>query len=79
MIKPLFWPLARYFGTVIGLGFVFGLSAAEGQTSSPLPVNSFFGLPAVGMPRLSPDGSKIAFLFPHEGRMALGVFDRASK
>jgi dipeptidyl aminopeptidase/acylaminoacyl peptidase len=46
---------------------------------APVPINSFFGLPAVGMPRLSPDGSKIAFLFPHEGKMALGVFDRATK
>lgn len=44
--------------------------------ATPLPIESFFGLPAVRQPRLSPDGTKIAFLFPHEGRMALGIFDR---
>ena len=29
-------------------------------------------------PRFSPDGRKIAFLFLHEDRFALGVFDRAT-
>lgn len=51
------------------------LRAAEDR----IPINQFFGLPAVSMPRLSPDGTKIAFLYPHEGRMALGLFDRATK
>jgi len=53
------------------------LPRAPGNPSS-LPVSAFFGLPNVAQPRLSPDGSKIAFLFPHEGRMALGLFDRKS-
>ena len=61
--------------------------AADSAKSAPstpaapatIPINTFFGLPAVRMPRLSPDGTKIAFLFPHEGRMALGLFERASK
>jgi dipeptidyl aminopeptidase/acylaminoacyl peptidase len=42
------------------------------------PAEQFFGLPQVRQPRLSPDGSKIAFLFPQDRKLALGVFDRAS-
>jgi dipeptidyl aminopeptidase/acylaminoacyl peptidase len=58
------------------------LGAADSRADQPgpaprVPLEAFFGLPNVQQPRLSPDGSKIAFLFPHEGRMALGVFDRA--
>lgn len=45
---------------------------------TPPTIEQFFGLPNVRQPRLSPDGKKIAFLFPHEKRMALGVFDRAT-
>ncbi len=45
----------------------------------PAPtIEQLFGLPNVRQPRLSPDGRKIAFLFPHEKKMALGVFDRAT-
>lgn len=60
---------------------IFALAAllGHGAESPRIPVNAFFGLPAVSMPRLSPDGKKIAFLFPHEGRLAVGVFDRATK
>lgn len=59
-------------------------SAAEKAESSssppsPIPVDEFFSLPNLRQPRLSPDGSKIAFLFPHEKKMALGIFDRATK
>ena len=49
--------------------------------TAPLPaptIEQLFGLPNVRQPRLSPDGRKIAFLFPHEKKMALGVFDRAT-
>jgi len=66
------------------LGFLSALAigalSLRGQPppSAPLPISAFFGLPNVAQPRLSPDGSKIAFLFPYEGRMALGLFDRAS-
>lgn len=56
-----------------------GFAALRAATDKPIPVNQMFGLPAVSMPRLSPDGTKIAFLYPFEGRMALGVFDRATK
>lgn len=45
---------------------------------TPPTIDQFFGLPNVRQPRLSPDGKKIAFLFPHEKRMALGVFDRTT-
>ena len=58
-------------------------AAQPGSTTpkpgDPIPIESFFALPQIRQPRLSPDGSKIAFLFPQEKRMALGVFDRASK
>lgn len=46
--------------------------------TTPPTIDQFFGLPNVRQPRLSPDGKKIAFLFPHEKRMALGVFDRTT-
>lgn len=45
----------------------------------PVPIADLFSLPNVRSPRLSPDGKKIAFLFPHEHRMALGYFDRDTK
>src|SRR5688572_2163979 len=53
-------------------------STAAAETPSPVSPEQVFGLPNVRQPRLSPDGRKIAFLFPHEKKMALGVFDRAS-
>ena len=54
------------------------LAAAAPPVGAPT-IEQLFGLPQVRQPRLSPDGSKIAFLFPHEKKMALGVFDRATK
>src|SRR4051812_37147705 len=48
------------------------------EPPTPSAADKFFAQPNVRQPRLSPDGSKIAFLFPHEKRMALGIFDRAS-
>ena len=61
-----------------GLAAVTGLALAADPPAPP-PVEELFGLPQIRQPRLSPDGSKIAFLFPHEKKMALGVFDRATK
>src|SRR5437868_14702441 len=59
-------------------GVIFGAGAIV--AAEPLiPASAFFGLPNVRAPRLSPDGRKIAFLFPNEGRMALGLFDRQTK
>ncbi|HUR59700.1 MAG TPA: prolyl oligopeptidase family serine peptidase [Opitutaceae bacterium] len=55
------------------------LGSVRGADQTPIPIKSFFGLPEVSAPRLSPDGKKIAFLFPHEGKLALGVFERGSK
>lgn len=49
------------------------------KAARQLPTETFFSLPDIRQPRLSPDGSMIGFLFPHEGKMALGVFDRATK
>ena len=46
------------------------------KSARQLPTETFIGSPDVRQPRLSPDGSKIALLFPHEGKMALGLFDR---
>jgi len=44
--------------------------------SAAIPVAAFFDHSKVSSVRLSPDGQKIAFLFPYEGRRALAVFDR---
>jgi dipeptidyl aminopeptidase/acylaminoacyl peptidase len=66
--------------TRIGLllvALLSGLPAAE-PPAPPTP-EQIFGLPQVSQARLSPDGTKIAFLFPHEKKMALGLFDRATK
>ena len=63
------------------LGWLLALVVASVRAAdpTPIPINAFFGLPGVSAPRLSPDGTKIAFLFPHEGRMALGMLDRGTK
>jgi hypothetical protein len=61
-----------------GCAVAAGLHAAVSPAAEPIPAESYFGLPAVRAPRLSPDGKTIAFLFPLEGRMALGCFDRAT-
>lgn len=58
---------------------VVALASPSPGADSPLPIESFFSQSLVRQPRLSPDGKKIAFLFPHEKKMALGVFDRATK
>lgn len=55
---------------------LLGFGASASGKDAPLPVKMFFGLPKVRQPQLSPDGTKIAFLLPHENRMALAVFDR---
>jgi dienelactone hydrolase len=52
---------------------------AADSSPPPIPTEQLFALPQVRQPRLSPDGTKIAFLFPHEKKMALGVFERATK
>ena len=54
------------------------LLAAAHAAEAILPIESFFSLPAISSPALSPDGTKIAFLFPKDHRMALGLFDRKS-
>ncbi|MBI5693353.1 MAG: S9 family peptidase [Verrucomicrobia bacterium] len=54
-------------------------ATAATPTSPPPPtIEQLFGLPQVRQPRVSPDGRRIAFLFPHEKKLALGVFDRSS-
>lgn len=68
----------------LGLGLVWlALAPFAGveklAAAEPPPVDTFFSPPNVRSPRLSPDGRKIAFLFPHEKKMALGLFDRATK
>lgn len=61
---------------VLILMLLLGLcEVASGKDAQP-PVNVFFDLPKVSRPRVSPDGTKIAFLLSHESRMALGVLDR---
>ncbi len=57
----------------LGLLGLSGIGAA-----TVVPIEKLFGLPAIREPELSPDGSKIAFLFPKDGRLALGLFDRAT-
>lgn len=52
--------------------------ASEAPPPGAPTIEQLFSLPNVRQPRLSPDGKKIAFLYPHEKKMALGVFDRAS-
>ncbi len=53
--------------------------AADAPPNEPLKIEDFYATPALRQPRLSPDGTKIAFLFPHEKKLALGLFDRATK
>lgn len=53
--------------------------AAPAEPPKMPAIEDLFGLPQVRQPRLAPDGTKIAFLFPHEKKMALGVFDRATR
>jgi hypothetical protein len=53
-------------------------SAVLGAATNPPSRDDFFGSPNLRQPRLSPDGKLIAFLFPHEKKMALGLFDRTS-
>ena len=58
---------------------LFGaLVFAADDPAEPLKVEDFYATPLLRQPRLSPDGTKIAFLFPHEKKLALGVFDRAT-
>ncbi|MDB6094739.1 MAG: peptidase prolyl oligopeptidase active site domain protein [Verrucomicrobia bacterium] len=64
--------IALLLSTLLGGNLIHGAEA-------PIPASAFFSLPSVRAPRVSPDGKKIAFLFPNEGRMALGLFDRATK
>jgi len=59
--------------------WLIAAGAAGGLGAAPAPpVDAFFGLPSVAGPQLSPDGRRIAFRFPLDGRMAIGVFDRGT-
>jgi dipeptidyl aminopeptidase/acylaminoacyl peptidase len=49
------------------------------RAAAALPASAFFQNPQVVGPQLSPDGSKIAFLFPLGDRRALGVFERGTR
>ena len=63
-----------------GIAFVAAVSVSFGaEPAPPLPADQFYKQPQVRQPQLSPDGTKIAFLFPQEKKMALGLFDRATK
>lgn len=54
-----------------------GTTSAPAETSTALvPLETFFSLPTIRDPQLSPDGTKLAFLFPKEGKLALGLFER---
>jgi dipeptidyl aminopeptidase/acylaminoacyl peptidase len=66
------------FSVFLALAAVVALGAEAPTAPAPPPIEQFSGPPNVRQPRLSPDGRKIAFLFPHEKRMALGLFDRAT-
>lgn len=78
-------PFWRWRGLLPLLGLIVGMldgaaaRAAEATEPEPLPVEELFVLPNVRQPRLSPDGKKIAFLAPHEKKMALAIFDRVTK
>ncbi|MBM3853250.1 MAG: S9 family peptidase, partial [Verrucomicrobia bacterium] len=67
-----------------GIGLAAAALAAPAGAPAPPPtppypsIEQFFGLPQVRQPRLSPDGRRIAYLYPHEKKLALGVFDRAT-
>lgn len=63
--------------TLCLLLLLFAVSTAwAASPAGPVPLEGFFGLPAIREPELSPDGSRIAFLFPKDGKLALGLFDR---
>ncbi|MFM9031539.1 MAG: prolyl oligopeptidase family serine peptidase, partial [Opitutaceae bacterium] len=75
------FPLSALLPAALVAALAISLAAAQpaAPVSPPTPtIEQLFGLPEVRQPRLSPDGKRIAFLFPHERRLALGVFDRAS-
>jgi dienelactone hydrolase len=65
---------------LVRTGLVAAVLAVTARAAEPPPtISQFFGLPDVRQPRLSPDGRKIAFLFPLENKLALGLFDRDTK
>ena len=71
MIKHL---LVRRLGL---LALLVAVASVRAETPPPrVPLETFFSLPAIREPELSPDGSKLAFLFPKDGKLALGLFDR---
>ncbi len=72
-------PAAVLLAAAAFLAAPVSVHAAEPAGLPPPAVDELFGLPQVRQPRLSPDGTKIAFLFPHEKKLALGLFDRATK
>jgi dipeptidyl aminopeptidase/acylaminoacyl peptidase len=75
--RPVTRPFLAVAFTVL-VNFVI-LVAPGRPASASLPVAAFFSNPGVREPRLSPDGRYIAFLFPNDGRMAVGLFDRTTQ
>ncbi|MBL9187685.1 MAG: S9 family peptidase [Opitutaceae bacterium] len=72
-------PISRAAALLAALLSAITSPAADSLPAAPLRIEDFYATPQIRQPRLSPDGSKIAFLFPHEKKLALGLFDRATK
>lgn len=65
---------------LLAVGAVFPAAAQNRPTRpSEIPVSAFFDHPNIRGAQLSPDGSMVAFLFPVEGRLAIGLFNRTTK
>src|ERR1043166_5327450 len=73
-VKPLLHPNMRFRCCRLTLLALLACFAAAAEEPARPTVEPLFGLPQVRQPRLSPDGRKIAFLFPHEKKMALGIY-----
>jgi hypothetical protein len=45
----------------------------ETKSNRLIPRETLFGSPAKALPRISPDGTRLAYLAPHDGKMSVWV------
>ncbi|MBL9218455.1 MAG: S9 family peptidase [Opitutaceae bacterium] len=63
------------FARVVAFGFLWGLFVTGVEAQDRIPAEKFFSDPAISSVQISPDGAKLAFLAPMQGRIGVALMD----
>lgn len=63
------------FVWVVAFGFFWSLFVTSAGAQDRIPAEKFFSDPAIASVQISPDGAKLAFLAPMQGRIGVALMD----